>query len=113
MDLVYFCFAKNAIRVHDSSILDVETVLRSWPYTSFIANLCCLTLCILMHFLIHIDTISMGLTIAYFRGRMYGKNFLNCDVFLSLKVVLNLVNSEDPDEMQHYAAFHLGLHCFA
>ena len=20
-------------------------------------------------------------------------------------------NSEDPDEMQHYAAFHLGLHC--
>ena len=22
-----------------------------------------------------------------------------------------LVNSEDPDEMQHNAAFHLGLHC--
>ena len=22
-----------------------------------------------------------------------------------------LVNSEDPDEMQHDAAFHLGLHC--
>ena len=22
-----------------------------------------------------------------------------------------LVNSEDPDEMQHHAAFHLGLHC--
>ena len=21
-------------------------------------------------------------------------------------------NSEDPDEMQHYAAFHQGLHCF-
>ena len=20
-------------------------------------------------------------------------------------------NSEDPDEMQHFAAFHLGLHC--
>ena len=22
-----------------------------------------------------------------------------------------LANSEDPDEMQHYAAFHHGLHC--
>ena len=25
--------------------------------------------------------------------------------------VLILINSADPDEMQHYAAFHLGLHC--
>ena len=24
-----------------------------------------------------------------------------------------LANSEDPDEMPHNAAFHLGLHCFA
>ena len=31
--------------------------------------------------------------------------------FLSLKVVLILANSADPDEMQHYAAFHLGFHC--
>ena len=23
-----------------------------------------------------------------------------------------LTNSEDPDEMQHYAAFHHGLHCW-
>ena len=23
----------------------------------------------------------------------------------------SLANSEDPDEMQHYAAFHQGLHC--
>ena len=28
--------------------------------------------------------------------------------FLSLKVCFN---SADPDEMQHYTAFHLGLHC--
>ena len=33
------------------------------------------------------------------------------DVFLSLKVVLIIANSVDPDEMQHYAAFHQGLHC--
>ena len=31
--------------------------------------------------------------------------------FLSLKVVLILENSGDPDEMQHYAAFHLSHHC--
>ena len=32
-------------------------------------------------------------------------------VFLSLKVVIIPANSENPGEMQHYAAFHLGLHC--
>ena len=31
--------------------------------------------------------------------------------FLSLKIVLVLANSVDPDEMPHYGAFHLGLHC--
>ena len=36
---------------------------------------------------------------------------INHGVFLSLKVVLILANTADPDEMQHYAAFHLGLHC--
>ena len=29
---------------------------------------------------------------------------------LGLLVVLILANSADPDEMKHYAAFHLGLH---
>ena len=32
-------------------------------------------------------------------------------VFLSLNVVLIIANSVDPDEMQHYAAFYLGLYC--
>ena len=32
-------------------------------------------------------------------------------MFLSLKIVLILANSVDPDEMQHYAAFHLDLDC--
>ena len=32
------------------------------------------------------------------------------NVFLSLKIDLVLANSADPDEMPHYAAFHLGLH---
>ena len=28
-----------------------------------------------------------------------------------MKIVLMLANSADPDEMQLYAAFYLGLHC--
>ena len=28
-----------------------------------------------------------------------------------MKVVLIITNSVGPDEMQHYAALHLGLHC--
>ena len=30
---------------------------------------------------------------------------------MSLKIVLILANSADPDKKQHDAAFHLGLHC--
>ena len=43
------------------------------------------------------------------RGK--GLNFLNYNVLLSLRVVLILANSADPDEMQLYAAFHLGIPC--
>ena len=28
-----------------------------------------------------------------------------------MKVFFTFTNSVDPDEMQHYAAFHPGLHC--
>ena len=35
----------------------------------------------------------------------------NYDVFLFSKVVLILANGADPGEIQHYVAFHLGLHC--
>ena len=43
------------------------------------------------------------------RGNRY--KFLNYDTFQSLKIVLMCANNADPDEMQHYATFHLGLHC--
>ena len=43
------------------------------------------------------------------RGHM--SKFLNYDVFMSVKVVFILANSEDTDEMRPYAAFHLCLHC--
>ena len=32
-------------------------------------------------------------------------------LFFCLKIFFTFTNSVDPDEMQHYAAFHLGLHC--
>ena len=33
------------------------------------------------------------------------------DVYMSLKIVFILANSADPDEMLHYAALHLDIHC--
>ena len=38
-----------------------------------------------------------------------GYNFKKC-IILS-ENLFTFTNSVDPDEMQHYAAFHLGLHC--
>ena len=32
-------------------------------------------------------------------------------VVFFLKIDFVVANSADPDEMPHYAAFHLGLHC--
>ena len=40
-------------------------------------------------------------------------HFLNYDVLLSLKVILIFAYSADPDEMQHYVAFQLGLRCLS
>ena len=62
-----------------------------------------------MDFPIHSDTLSMGLPIVHFKGSQV--EFSIFDVLLSLKVVLILANSAEADEMQHFAAFHLGLHC--
>ena len=41
------------------------------------------------------------------RGVRLIKNFF----LFYLKIFFTFTNSVDPDEMQHYAAFHLGLHC--
>ena len=38
---------------------------------------------------------------------LFSKNI----VFFCLKIFFTFTNSVDPDEMQHHAAFHLGLHC--
>ena len=47
----------------------------------------------------------------FFSFLVTGHNFHGKNVFLSLKIAFVMTNSVDPDEMQQYAAFHLGLHC--
>ena len=39
--------------------------------------------------------------------------FPDYDAVLSLRTVFTLTNSVDPDEMWHYAVFHLGCHCLS
>ena len=56
------------------------------------------------------DTINLGYSIVHNLG-VSSFNFQNNIVFFCLKIFFTFTNCEDPDEMQHYAAFHLGLHC--
>ena len=42
---------------------------------------------------------------------MSGLNNNKKNVFFCLKIIFTFTNSVDPDEMQHNAAFHQGLHC--
>ena len=62
-----------------------------------------------MDFSINLHTIKSEWSIIYMEGSqvMFSKNI----VFLSLKIDFVLANSEDPNEMLHDAAFHLGCHC--
>ena len=55
------------------------------------------------------DIMSLRRVIAHIRGHRV--NFPNRNILQSLKIFFNSANSAEPDEMQHYAAFHLGLHC--
>ena len=58
----------------------------------------------------YIDTISMEMSILYFKGLLV--KFLLNDVSLSLKIVFILANSANLDKIPPYhVAFHLGLHC--
>ena len=64
-----------------------------------------LTLFILMDYSINIDTISMALSLLYFKG--FQVKISIKDVFPTMKIVFILASSADPDEMQFYSAFHL------
>ena len=56
------------------------------------------------------DRINMGLSIVYIEGLQIIISKENC-VFLLLIIIFVLANSVYPDEMLHYAAFHLGFCC--
>ena len=62
-----------------------------------------------MEFSIGLHTIKSGWCIVYYEGLqvIISKNLL----LFSLKIHFVLANSEDPDEMPHNVAFHLGLYC--
>ena len=61
-----------------------------------------------MDFLTQINAIRVGLSIIFLRGHRL--KFLNDYVFLSQKIVFISTKSVDPDEMLHFAVFHLGIH---
>ena len=61
-----------------------------------------------MDFPIQMNAIRMGLSIIYLRGQRL--EFHNYGIFKFGKIIWT-AKSVDPDEMQHYAVFHLGLYC--
>ena len=62
-----------------------------------------------MEFSIKFDTAMSRWFIIYNEGSQV--TILKNIVFPSLKIDLVLTKGIDPDEMPHYAAFHLGFHC--
>ena len=55
------------------------------------------------------DTINLGKSVAHIWGCQV-KIFKKYRILLS-EDLFSFIDSVDPDEMQHCAAFHLGLHC--
>ena len=62
-----------------------------------------------MEFSIKLHLIKSGWSIAYIEGSHDIISQKYCISF-SKPSLSDLANSADPDEMPHYAAFHLGLH---
>ena len=56
-----------------------------------------------------IDRLSMGLLIGYIKG--IKDRFFFISYFSGPECCFTLSKNADPDEMQHYAKFTLGLHC--
>ena len=69
-----------------------------------------LTLCILIVSSFWFETRNLGSPYYISRGVRLNLKKKNV-VFFFLKIFFTFTNSVDPDEMQHFAAFHLGLHC--
>ena len=86
----------------------VDVLIKAGSHINMVSVL--LTLFRPMGCPIKLHTIKLGWSIPYIEGSqvIILKKII---VFLSLKIDFVLANSVDPDEMLHYAAFHLGLHC--
>ena len=54
------------------------------------------------------DMINLGWSRVYIKR---SRVIISKKKHISLKIVFALANSVDTDEMQHYVAFHRGLHC--
>ena len=63
-------------------------------------------------FSIKFDTVKPGWSIVYIEWSQVIISKKYC-ISLFLKADFLLANSADPDEMPHYAAFHLDLHCLS
>ena len=61
-----------------------------------------------MEFSIKFDVVKSGWSKIYIVGSQVIFSEKYC---ISLKIDFVLAKSADPDEMSHYAEFHLGLHC--
>ena len=65
-----------------------------------------------MEFSLLLNTIKSGWSIVYIEGsQVTGYCFQKNSLFLLLKINFVKLNSADPYEMPHHAAFHLDLHC--
>ena len=82
-----------------------DGLIRSVPKSVIPVSL---TFFVLMDFPKHANTCTIS-PFCVLRG-LWSK-FLNYDLFMSLKSFFILTNRANPDEMMHYAATHLGLHC--
>ena len=69
-----------------------------------------LTICVPMDYSIWFYTIYLGWSSVYMEGSQVIISKKYC---ISLKIEFVVANSADPDEMPHYVAFHLGLHCLS
>ena len=56
------------------------------------------------------NTINWDSPLYIFMG-CHNRQFNKILFFLSNNILFTFTNSVDPDEIQHYAAFHLSLHC--
>ena len=61
-----------------------------------------------MEFSINFNIVKLGWSIIYIEGSLV---IISEKCIFSLKIDFVLANSADSYEMQHYAAFHLDLHC--